>query len=134
MPALSVVQVGKLPMPMAQVLIESVSESKKGVNAHGLAFISGQAVASGEAVLDVAPLAKKSVDRIRSATFSLGGEVLVDLFAYVELAFARWEFRSPTITLADFNIITDDQLPGDLFLSILGRDMWSHHFFQRQRA
>jgi enamine deaminase RidA (YjgF/YER057c/UK114 family) len=74
LPSLSVVQVGKLAMPMAQVMIEAVAESKKAQNAHGLAFISGQAVASGEAVLEVAPLAKRSIDNIRSATFSLGSE------------------------------------------------------------
>ena len=41
-PAVSVVQVGALPMVGAQVLLESIAADKKVVNPAGLAFISGQ--------------------------------------------------------------------------------------------
>ena len=72
LPSLSVVQIGKLPLPTADVAIEAVAESRNTVNEHGLAFISGQTVASGEAVLEVAALAKASLDKIRSAATGLG--------------------------------------------------------------
>jgi hypothetical protein len=42
LPALSVIQVGALPQEGAQVVLESMGVSKKPVNPHGLAFISGQ--------------------------------------------------------------------------------------------
>jgi enamine deaminase RidA (YjgF/YER057c/UK114 family) len=42
LPALSVIQVGALPLEGAQVVLESTASEKKIVNAHGLAFISGQ--------------------------------------------------------------------------------------------
>jgi enamine deaminase RidA (YjgF/YER057c/UK114 family) len=48
LPALSVVQVGALPMEGAQVIIEAIAEDKKQVNPKGLAFISGQPAASVE--------------------------------------------------------------------------------------
>lgn len=41
-PAVTVVQVGALPLEGAQVLLESISVDKKTVNPAGLAFISGQ--------------------------------------------------------------------------------------------
>jgi len=71
-PALSLVQVGPLPVVGAQVVLESVAEVKKKVNPNGLAFLSGQAVASGEPVLDVAPLVKSSLAKIRYAASGLG--------------------------------------------------------------
>ena len=42
LPALSVVQVGALPMEGAQVVIETTELEKKSVNPNGVAFISGQ--------------------------------------------------------------------------------------------
>lgn len=48
LPALSVVQVGALPMEGAQVIIEAIAEDKKTMNPNGLAFVSGQAAASVE--------------------------------------------------------------------------------------
>ena len=42
LPALSVVQVGALPMEGAQVVIESTEMDKRSVNPNGLAFFSGQ--------------------------------------------------------------------------------------------
>ncbi len=48
LPALSVVQVGALPLDGAQVIVEAIVEDKKQVNPKGLAFISGQAAASVE--------------------------------------------------------------------------------------
>lgn len=48
LPALSVAQVGALPMEGAQVIVEAIAEEKKNLNPNGLAFISGQAAASVE--------------------------------------------------------------------------------------
>jgi enamine deaminase RidA (YjgF/YER057c/UK114 family) len=42
LPALSVVQIGPLPLEGAQVELEAVAEEKKVLNPHGLAFLSGQ--------------------------------------------------------------------------------------------
>ncbi|MCW5978078.1 MAG: hypothetical protein KIT09_08360 [Bryobacteraceae bacterium] len=79
LPALTVVQVGALPAQSAQVVIESVAETKKPVNPHGLAFISGQLAESAEPTLTVAPLAQASLNKVAAAVRGLGlesGDVL----------------------------------------------------------
>jgi enamine deaminase RidA (YjgF/YER057c/UK114 family) len=57
LPALSVVQVGALPLEGAQVVIETTEVDKKSVNPNGVAFVSGQAAAS----------VAKSIELLRSA-------------------------------------------------------------------
>ena len=52
LPALSVVQVGALPMEGAQVIIEATEVDRKVVNPIGVAFLSGQAAASVSESLD----------------------------------------------------------------------------------
>jgi enamine deaminase RidA (YjgF/YER057c/UK114 family) len=52
LPALTVVQVGALPMERAQVTIESTAESKNVVNPNGVAFVSAQAAASLDGAVD----------------------------------------------------------------------------------
>jgi enamine deaminase RidA (YjgF/YER057c/UK114 family) len=54
LPAVSTIQVGALPMPGAQVVIEAVSSDKKVVNPSGIAFVP--AVASPNAAAAVARL------------------------------------------------------------------------------
>ena len=49
-PAVSVVQVGALPLDGAQVVLESISVEKKTVNPNGIAFISGQAATVSDPV------------------------------------------------------------------------------------
>jgi len=49
LPALTVVQVGALPMERAQVVIESAAEAKKTVNPYGVAFVAAQPAASLDA-------------------------------------------------------------------------------------
>ena len=63
LPALSVVQVGALPLEGAQVLIESTDADKKVVNPNGVAFLSGQA----------APSVTQSLEQLKTA---LRGAVL----------------------------------------------------------
>jgi enamine deaminase RidA (YjgF/YER057c/UK114 family) len=46
LPALSVVQVGGLPLEGAQVVIESTETAKRSVNPNGVAFVAGQSGAS----------------------------------------------------------------------------------------
>lgn len=49
-PAVSVVQVGGLPMDGAQVVLESIATTKKVVNKNGVAFVSGQVGKTSDAV------------------------------------------------------------------------------------
>jgi enamine deaminase RidA (YjgF/YER057c/UK114 family) len=64
LPALSVVQVGALPMEGAQVVIESTEMDKKAVNPNGVAFVSGQA----------APGVAQSLEQLKSALQAGGME------------------------------------------------------------
>jgi enamine deaminase RidA (YjgF/YER057c/UK114 family) len=57
LPALSVVQVGALPMEGAQVVIETTELDKRAVNPNGVAFVSGQA----------APGVAQSIEQLKSA-------------------------------------------------------------------
>ena len=74
LPALSVVQAGALPLEGAQVVLESIAVSRKPLNPHGLAFLSGQAASSENPVQPVAPLAEKSISQLRVALRALGLE------------------------------------------------------------
>ena len=62
LPALSVVQVGALPMEGAQVVIETTEMEKRPVNPNGIAFISGQP----------APSVAQSIEQMKRA-LSAGG-------------------------------------------------------------
>jgi enamine deaminase RidA (YjgF/YER057c/UK114 family) len=57
LPALSVVQVGALPLEGAQVVIETIEMDKRSVNPNGIAFVSGQAAQNVE----------KSIEQLKSA-------------------------------------------------------------------
>lgn len=52
MPALTVAQVGALPLENAQVVMEAIGEDRKVVNPDGLAFLSGQPADSVKESLD----------------------------------------------------------------------------------
>jgi len=52
LPALTVVQVGALPLEGAQVVIEATAEDRKVVNPNGVAFLSGQDAGSVQQSLD----------------------------------------------------------------------------------
>ena len=74
LPALSLVRAGGLPLEGAQVVLEAVSAGKKVSNPNGLAFISAP-VATSESPLDpVAPLAERSLTRMREAVRAAGLE------------------------------------------------------------
>lgn len=72
LPALSVVQVGSLPMVGAQVVLESISVARKPVNPHGLAFISGQQERVKEPLAPAAPLADRSIAGLMKAVNAAG--------------------------------------------------------------
>ena len=71
-PAVSVVQVGALPMEGVQVVIESIAVAKRPVNPDGLAFLSGQQVSIDKAFEPAAPLAAKSLEQLKSAVSAAG--------------------------------------------------------------
>jgi enamine deaminase RidA (YjgF/YER057c/UK114 family) len=72
-PALTVVQVGGLPLVGAQVVFESVAVvRKKEVNPGGLAFISGQAYSAGGPIDPAAPLATKALADLSTAVTAAG--------------------------------------------------------------
>jgi enamine deaminase RidA (YjgF/YER057c/UK114 family) len=79
LPSLTVVQVGHLPAQGAQVVVESVAESREAVNPHGLAFLAGQTVATGEAVLEIAYLSRDSLQKISAAAADLGSDAAHDV-------------------------------------------------------
>ncbi len=64
LPAVSVVQVGGLPMEGAQVVLESISVSKKEVNPGGLLFVGGQEAALAQPLQPVLPLAEQALARL----------------------------------------------------------------------
>src|SRR5690242_17738446 len=74
LPALSVVQVGGLPLDGAQVVLESVSVGRRDVNPNGLIYISGQATTAEKALEPVPPLVEKSMGALRTAMQAAGGK------------------------------------------------------------
>lgn len=77
-PAISVVQVGLLPLEGAQVLLEAVTQEKKPVNPNGLVFFSGQQVAPQGQVDNpmrpIGPELDKSIAGLKLAAGALGVE------------------------------------------------------------
>ena len=74
LPALSVVQVGGLPLVGAQVVVESIAVAKKAVNPLGLVFVSGQAASSDGAMPKVEPLARKALADLQTALRGAGSQ------------------------------------------------------------
>jgi enamine deaminase RidA (YjgF/YER057c/UK114 family) len=74
LPALSLVQVGGLPLAGAQVVLEAVAAGNRDVNPNGLAFFSAQAAASENPLDPVAPLTAKSLARLRQVLKAAGAE------------------------------------------------------------
>ena len=72
LPAVSVIQIGALPMEGAQVAIESMAVAKKEMNPSGLVFVSGQAAPSDTPLVKVAALAQKSAADLKTALQAAG--------------------------------------------------------------
>lgn len=74
LPALSVVQVGGLPLEGAQVVMEATAVGKKEVNPNGLVFIAGQQASAPNPLEPVLPLAEKALGQLRTAVKGAGSE------------------------------------------------------------
>ncbi len=74
LPALSVVQVGALPLAGAQVVLEAVAQERKTVNPYGLAFISGQAAGASDPLASAGPLLEQSLGALRTAVHAAGSD------------------------------------------------------------
>ncbi|MDX2153144.1 MAG: Rid family hydrolase [Bryobacteraceae bacterium] len=83
LPALTVVQVGALPMEGAQVLMEAVSADRKAVNPGGLAFIAGQVASSADAPAKVGALVQKSVGQIKTALAGVGAKEVLRVTCFL---------------------------------------------------
>jgi enamine deaminase RidA (YjgF/YER057c/UK114 family) len=76
LPAVTVVQVGGLPLEGAQVVLESISVAKREVNPNGIAFIGGQASISDNPLAPTMPLAQDSLANLDKAMSGIAGVVL----------------------------------------------------------
>lgn len=74
LPALSVVQVGGLPLEGAQIVIEATLVGKKDVNPKGLVFIAGQQASVPQPLQPILPLAEKALAGLRTALHGAGSE------------------------------------------------------------
>jgi enamine deaminase RidA (YjgF/YER057c/UK114 family) len=75
LPALSVVQVGALPLEGAQVVLESIAVAKKEVSDYGMVFIAGQGASSNNPRDPVQPLAEKALAALRTAVKAAGSDL-----------------------------------------------------------
>jgi enamine deaminase RidA (YjgF/YER057c/UK114 family) len=68
-PAVSIIQVGALPMEGAQVLIEATAEERRPVNLHGVEFVEGletlRALDEAENISSVPPLLEKTLAQLQ---------------------------------------------------------------------
>ncbi len=74
LPAVTVVQIGLLPLEGSQVLLEATMSDRKAINPHGIAFFSGQQVRQEGEISNplspVLPLVEKSLDALGTAVAS----------------------------------------------------------------
>ncbi len=84
LPVVSVVLAGALPLTGAQVMLESVSTSKKTETApEGLLFVPGQIAQNAQIADNVAPLARQALDRFGAAVVRGGGSSVLRVTCYV---------------------------------------------------
>jgi enamine deaminase RidA (YjgF/YER057c/UK114 family) len=84
LPVVSVVQAGGLPLTGAQVLLESISTSKKSDTAPaGVLFVPGQLAENRELADNVAPLARQALDRFDAAVQKGGGASVLRVTCFV---------------------------------------------------
>jgi enamine deaminase RidA (YjgF/YER057c/UK114 family) len=84
LPVVSVVQAGGLPLTGAQVLLESISTSKKNETAPaGLLFVPGQIAENPQLSDNVAPLAQQALEQFDAAVVKGGGSSVLRVTCYV---------------------------------------------------
>lgn len=71
-PAVSVIQVGGLPLDGAQVQLEAYTVGKKVLNPDGLAFVSGVGIATKDPLDAVPPLLGKAMTDLKAAVEAAG--------------------------------------------------------------
>jgi enamine deaminase RidA (YjgF/YER057c/UK114 family) len=76
LPAVSVVQVGALPMEGAQIALEAISLARRDVNPNGIVFIAGQSATSENPLDPTLPLAEKALANLDKALYGLSSSVL----------------------------------------------------------
>lgn len=74
LPVLSLIRAGGLPLEGAQVVLEAIAAGRKDVSPNGLVFLSAPSEVSDNPMDPVAPLAAKSLDRLRQAVKTAGSE------------------------------------------------------------
>ena len=74
LPVVSIIQSGGLPLTGAQVVLEAVGAARKEVHPGGLAWISAQVAATDDPLAPAAPLAEKSLAKLRQAVQAVGVE------------------------------------------------------------
>ena len=72
LPAVSVVQVGGLPLDGAQVQLEAYTIGKMAVNPNGLAFVSGVGISTKNPLDPVQPLLEKAMADLKAAVEAAG--------------------------------------------------------------
>ncbi len=72
LPALSVVQVGGLPMEGAQLALEAISADRKVVNPGGIAFLAGQQIVAESPTTRMQPMVEKSVAQLSTVLAAAG--------------------------------------------------------------
>ncbi len=71
-PVITVVQVGALPLPGAQVVMEATVADRKPANPHGLAFLAGQAAEEPGLPSRMVSLAREALPKLRGALGAAG--------------------------------------------------------------
>jgi enamine deaminase RidA (YjgF/YER057c/UK114 family) len=117
LPALSLVRCGGLPLEGAQVVMEVIAQSKKDVNPHGLAFLSGQPATSPDPLDPVAPLVAQSLSSLRQEVKAAGADAAGVL--RVTCFLSSLDNLSPTRQLleseyprAAHNLVQTERAPG----------------------
>jgi enamine deaminase RidA (YjgF/YER057c/UK114 family) len=82
-PAVSVFQVGRLPLEGAQIAVESISESKQDVNPQGLLFVSAREHSLDQPLQPLAPLAERALADITTKLAGRGQVLRLTCFATV---------------------------------------------------
>jgi enamine deaminase RidA (YjgF/YER057c/UK114 family) len=72
LPAVSVVQVGALPLAGAQVVLEATELARKPQNPQGLLFLANQETALNEPLAPLEPLVKRSLERLHATLTAAG--------------------------------------------------------------
>ncbi len=81
LPAVSVIQVGGLPLEGAQIVLEAVSESKRDVNPQGLLYVSARPRSLAKPFQPLEPLASQSLDDLQTKLAGRGQALRITCFA-----------------------------------------------------